>query len=92
MSMERVHVIVQGRVQGVFYRASARKHARQLGLSGWARNCPDGNVEILAEGERNMLEQLIAWSRKGPPAAHVTSVQVEWQAATGEFAGFEVKH
>ena len=90
--MERVHVVVQGRVQGVYFRASARNRARRLGLSGWVRNCPDGSVELLAEGEKNVLEQLIAWSRQGPPAAHVTEVQVAWQAATGEFAGFEVKY
>ena len=90
--MERVRVIVQGRVQGVYYRASARAHARQLNLNGWVRNCPDGSVEVIAEGDRMQLEQLIAWCRKGPPAAVVTHVEVEWQAATGEFEGFMVKY
>ena len=90
--MKRAQVIVHGRVQGVYYRASARDRARRLGLSGWARNCPDGSVEIMAEGERLQLEQLIAWCHKGPPAAVVTHVEVEWQEATGEFAGFVVKY
>lgn len=90
--MERAHVTVRGRVQGVYYRASARDRARQLRLSGWARNCPDGSVEIVAEGDRIQLEQLITWSRHGPPAAVVTSVEVEWQTATEEFAGFTVKY
>lgn len=90
--MKRAHVIVQGRVQGVYYRASARDHARRLNLSGWARNCPDGSVELVVEGERMQLEQFIAWCRKGPPAALVTQVKVEWQAATGEFEGFVVKY
>ena len=90
--MERVHVIVQGRVQGVYYRASARDHARQLNLSGWARNCPDGSVEIIAEGEKAALRQFISWCQQGPPAAVVTQVITDWQTATGEFVGFNVKH
>jgi acylphosphatase len=90
--MERVHVIVQGRVQGVYYRASARDQARRLGLQGWVRNCRDGSVEIVAEGEKAQLTQLIAWCYEGPPAAHVTHVEVEWRTATGEFVGFTVKY
>ena len=90
--MNRVRIIVQGRVQGVYYRASARDQARRLNLSGWTRNCPDGSVELVAEGERMQLEQLIAWCHKGPSAAVVTRVEVEWQGATGEFAGFAVKY
>jgi acylphosphatase len=90
--MKRAHVIVQGRVQGVYYRASARDHARRLNLTGWARNCPDGSVELVVEGERRQIEQLIAWCHKGPPAAVVTQVEVEWQTATGEFEGFFVKY
>ncbi len=90
--MERIHVSVQGRVQGVYYRAAARDRARQLGLKGWTRNCPDGSVEIVAEGDEAQLAQLIAWSHKGPPAAHVTNVTVERQAATGEFAEFTIRY
>ena len=90
--MERVQVVVQGRVQGVYYRASARDRARQLGLKGWVRNCPDGSVEILAEGEKTLLGQLISWCHQGPPAAVVTRVTTDWQTATGEFVGFVVKY
>lgn len=90
--MKRVHVIVRGRVQGVYYRASARDYARRLNLTGWVRNCSDGGVELVAEGEQRQLEQLIAWCHQGPPAAAVTQVEVEWQTATGEFAGFGVKY
>jgi acylphosphatase len=90
--MKRAHVIVQGRVQGVYYRAAARDQARRLNLSGWARNCPDGSVELVVEGEKRRIEQLIAWCHQGPPAAVVTQVEVEWQTATGEFEGFFVKH
>lgn len=90
--MKRARMIVHGRVQGVYYRASARDYARHLNLNGWVRNCPDGSVEIIAEGERMQLERLIAWCHKGPPAAVVTRIEVEWQEATGEFVGFAVKY
>jgi acylphosphatase len=90
--MERIHAIVQGRVQGVYYRAATRVHARQLGLKGWVRNCPDGNVEFVAEGEETQLAALIAWSHKGPPAARVSEVAIERQAATGEFAEFTIRY
>ena len=90
--MKRVRIIVQGRVQGVYYRASARDQARRLNLSGRTHNCLDGSVELVAEGESIQLEQLIAWCHSGPPAAVVTRVEVEWQEATGEFAGFTVKY
>ena len=90
--LQRVHVIVHGRVQGVYFRASTRDRARQLGLSGWVRNRSDGNVEVLAEGPKTHLEQLITWCHGGPPGAVVTDLNVEWQEATGEFVGFVVKY
>jgi acylphosphatase len=90
--MTRVHVIVQGRVQGVYFRASARDRARQLSLSGWVRNRADGSVEIIAEGEKIRLEQLVVWCHGGPPGAVVTDIEVEWQEATREFTGFVVRY
>ena len=89
---QRVHVIVRGRVQGVYFRASARGCARQLGLAGWVRNRPDGGVELVAEGEKQQLEQFVTWCRSGPQGAAVTDVAVEWQEGTGEFVGFVVKY
>ena len=89
---QRVHVIVRGRVQGVYFRASTRDRARRLGLSGWVRNCSDGSVELLVEGEKATLEQLVTWCHRGPPGAVVTDLNVEWQEATEEFVGFEVKY
>ncbi|HUE39124.1 MAG TPA: acylphosphatase [Candidatus Binatia bacterium] len=86
----RVELRIRGRVQGVFYRASARQRARELGLTGYARNCDDGSVEIIAEGEERRVEQLIAWCRTGPPGARVETVDVRRVPATGEFSGFEV--
>ena len=89
--MKRVHVIVRGRVQGVYFRASARDRARQLSLRGWVRNCADGSVEILAEGEKARLEQFVAWCHGGPPGAVVADLDVEWQETSGEFTGFVIR-
>ena len=63
----RVHVVIEGRVQGVFFRASTRDEARARGLTGWARNLPDGRVEALFEGDKRVVENMLAWCRKGPP-------------------------
>jgi acylphosphatase len=69
--------LVAGRVQGVFYRASAQSRARSLGVTGYARNLPDGRVEVLACGPREAVQALCDWLWDGPPAAHVTAVDVE---------------
>ncbi len=90
--MKRVHLIVRGRVQGVYFRASTRDRARQLGLSGWVRNRRDGSVEILAEGDTACLEQFVVWCHGGPPGAVITDLDVEWQEASGEFSGFVIRY
>ena len=69
--------LVAGRVQGVFYRASTRQRAQELGVTGYARNLADGRVEVLACGEAAAVQALCDWLWRGPPASHVTSVQVE---------------
>ncbi len=88
--MTRADVVVMGLVQGVFYRASAQQEAMRLGLVGEVRNLPDGSVEIIAEGPKETVEELIAWCRRGPPAARVEHVRVRWSAARGEFRTFMV--
>jgi acylphosphatase len=87
----RLHLVITGRVQGVGFRYAAVDEARRLGLVGWTRNCPDGTVEIAAEGPRERLDQLAAWSHAGPPGAAVTHVAVDWSDATGEFSGFRIR-
>jgi acylphosphatase len=72
--------IVSGRVQGVFFRASAARKAAELGVTGHARNLPDGTVEVLACGEPGAVDALCAWLNQGPPAARVDAVQVEGRA------------
>jgi len=88
MGGARVHLIIRGRVQGVFFRHSTREQAVELEVSGWVRNRSDGTVEVVAEGEREQLEKLLAWCQQGPPSARVISVDAEWGQATGEFQGF----
>ena len=87
--MQRVHLLIEGKVQGVFYRASSEAVARRLGLSGWVRNLPDGRVEAIAEGPAEALESFVAWCHEGPPAAVVHHVAVQTGPATGEFGGFD---
>ena len=90
--MLRRHLIVSGRVQGVFFRASTQKTAQSLGLTGWVQNLPDGRVEIMAEGAEGELARLESWCHDGPLLARVSSVEViTAEAATGEFGSFSVK-
>jgi acylphosphatase len=88
----RVHLLIHGLVQGVFYRASARDEAARRGLAGWVRNLPDGSVECVAEGDEAALRALVAWCRGGPPGARVERVVEEWSGATGEHDRFRVTY
>jgi acylphosphatase len=86
-----LHVRVTGLVQGVFFRAWARDEAQALGVSGWIRNCSDGSVEALLEGEAEAIEELIALLREGPPGAQVEDVEIE-EADREGLSSFEVRH
>jgi acylphosphatase len=88
----RARVIVKGRVQGVFFRYSTREMANKLGVFGWVKNRWDGSVEAVFEGDRNRVEEMIEWSRKGPPGAHVQRVDSEWEDYLGEFDQFSIAH
>lgn len=89
--MIRAHLLVQGRVQGVGYRANTRRMANKLNLKGWVRNLRNGDVELLVEGPEVEVDRLIAWCRRGPTSAYVSKVRVEKSEATGEFDRFAVK-
>ncbi len=88
--MKQVQCVVLGRVQGVFFRASAQREARRLGLTGWVRNRPDGSVELLAEGEDESLRDFIGWVQRGPGSARVDRVDTRWRSYTGEFTEFRI--
>lgn len=89
--LKRIEIKIYGRVQGVFFRSFVREAALELGLTGFVRNEPDGSVLVIAEGAEEKLQELISRCRKGPLAARVDKVEVEWQEATGEHQGFRIR-
>lgn len=86
----RAHVYVSGRVQGVFFRSETRDEAVKHGVTGWARNLPDGRVEIVFEGEKKNVERLLEFCKRGPMLAKVAKVEISWEAYTGEFKNFKI--
>ena len=89
--MKRMHITVQGQVQGVSFRAEARFAAKNLQLTGWVRNNTDGTVEIVAEGEEDKLKELYRWCQRGSRNAKVEKTEFELQPATKEFQKFLIK-
>ena len=89
MSKIRAEVIVQGRVQGVFFRQSTLETARDLELTGLVRNCPDGTVAAIFEGEGDRVREAVEWCHHGPPAARV-NVEVNWLDYRGEYDCFKI--
>jgi acylphosphatase len=87
---KRYHILISGRVQGVFFRANTLKTARSLGLTGWVRNLPDGRVETVFEGEQENAEAMLAWCRTGTPPASVDHVDEAAESAAGSFTGFDI--
>ncbi len=92
MEKVRAHVFIEGQVQGVFFRANTREEANLLGLTGWVRNCWDGRVEAVFEGEREKVEKVISWCKKGPPGALVENVEINWEQATSEYDTFSIEY
>ncbi len=88
----RAHVIVFGKVQGVFFRAETQKAALGFGVTGWVRNKADGTVEAIFEGHSNAVNLAIDWCRQGSPSARVTDVQVDWDQCSGEYDTFSVTY
>jgi acylphosphatase len=85
MALARVHVVVWGRVQGVWFRGSTQAQARSRGVRGWVRNRLDGTVEAVLEGEEDAVRAVVEWCRRGPPGARVEEVEVAWEPYRGEF-------
>ncbi|QPC81311.1 acylphosphatase [Phototrophicus methaneseepsis] len=89
--MKRLHAIVHGHVQGVYFRATTQDRAVQLSITGWVRNNADGTVEVIAEGSKDKLEVLHNFLLQGPPSARDSSVDVNWSDAAGTFYEFTVQ-
>lgn len=92
MQSARAHIFVEGRVQGVFYRAYTRNVATAHGLSGWVRNLRDGRVEAVFEGEVKAIEEAVRDCRKGPAGSTVTNILVTWEEYAGDLRGFEIRY
>jgi acylphosphatase len=90
--MKRMHVIISGRVQGVFFRAETQRAAIGFSLTGWVRNMADGRVEAVFEGDDENVDKMIVWCRIGPPAARVENVTIKEEPYTGSFHDFSIKH
>ncbi|MDK2826138.1 MAG: acylphosphatase [Methanolobus sp.] len=84
-------ILVTGRVQGVYFRRFTVDNAQKLGLVGFARNLPDGRVEVFAEGKATSIQNLIGFLHIGPALANVEDVSVEWSESTGEYTDFSIK-
>ena len=87
-----VHVIIFGRVQGVWFRSSTKQKAEQLGVNGWVRNTKDGRVEAIFEGEENSVKSLLEWCHNGPPLAKIEKVEVNNQSPTNGFYDFSIRY
>ncbi len=89
--MRRIHVIVEGRVQGVWFRETTRKTACSLKVNGWVRNLDNGRVEVLAEGADPAIDEFIAYLHRGPAMARVINVRLVEEPFVGELHGFTVE-
>jgi acylphosphatase len=88
----RAHLIITGRVQGVWFRANTQKKAIACDLTGWVTNLSDGGVEAIFEGEKENINQIIRWCKKGPSFARVDDVKVHWETPLGKFNSFTIKY
>lgn len=92
MEKARARVIIEGRVQGVFFRYHTQDVAFKLGVKGWVKNRRDGRVEALFEGEKERVDQIIQWCHRGPYEARVTKVHLDWEEYIGEFEDFSINY
>ncbi|MDP2906975.1 MAG: acylphosphatase [Nanoarchaeota archaeon] len=88
--MRRVHVLISGRVQGVFFRANTRRKAMDLNIKGWIKNLSDERVEAVFEGEDEAVKEMVEFCKKGPFGAKITRTEVKEEKYTGEFTSFEI--
>jgi len=91
MEKVRAHIIVSGKVQGVGYRNNTFKQAKKIGVNGWIRNLEDGRVEAVFEGEKQEVEKIVNWAKRGPLSTNISDFKIEWQEPKEEFKNFEIK-
>jgi acylphosphatase len=90
--MKALHLIIYGRVQGVWFRASTQDTARGLKIKGWVRNTPEGNVEAHIQGEESSVEKMLSWCYQGPPGASVDSIDVREVSPLKEYTAFNIRY
>lgn len=91
-NMVRAHAVVSGQVQGVFYRATTKETAENLGVRGWVKNRPDGNVEAIFEGDKKYVDLVLKWCSEGPLYAKVKRVDISWEEYSGEYYDFRISY
>jgi len=90
--MKALHLMIRGRVQGVWFRASTQETARQLKIKGWVRNTPEGNVEAHIQGEESSVEKMLSWCSQGPPGAGVEGIDVSEASPNEEYKAFNIRY
>ena len=88
---KRVHLIITGRVQGVWYRSYTKDKAQKIGLTGWIRNLENGDVEAIFEGEEKAIEEMIVWCYSGSPLAEIDDIQTMYEKFSDEFEEFTIQ-
>ena len=88
----RVHIFISGRVQGVFFRSRTTIKANKIGVAGWVKNLPDGRVEAVFEGDKETVEEMISFCKKGPPRTLVKNTEIRQEACTGKYKDFTIAY
>ena len=88
----RVHAVISGRVQGVFFRVETKRAADGVGVFGWVKNLRNGKVEAVFEGDSERVDAVLEWCKEGPAHAQVSDVKIDWQDYTGEFTAFDITY
>jgi acylphosphatase len=90
--MKALHLIIYGRVQGVWFRASTQETAHRLKIQGWVRNTPEGNVEAHIQGEKLSVDEMLSWCEQGPPGARVDSIDISEASPNEEYKTFNIRY
>ena len=88
----RAHVLIEGEVQGVFFRANIQELALECGVKGWIRNLENDKVEAVFEGEKEKVDSMIDFCKRGPPGTRVISFEIKWEEFKNEFKDFQIKY